>query len=397
MFRKLLSLTVLLLTFSTIHAQEPTIPIAAFVDGVVTYYDGSGGMVAADVEGGYGPVISPDGSLVAFTHQPERGTNLYQILALDTASGETTVVVEDVIETAFGLTFDEDGNLLYMADYTGEGATISLYRVAPEADATPEEVAILPYMAFCGGVTGNPADNVLLGEQKHLAFELTAAGLLHSLNCLGQGIGLLNLETGEDVILSEASTDGSHHTPVVSPDGTMIAALTSNSSTLTFFWVEDGDSVVVNVEGQPLELAWSADSSSVFYSTRINARNPIGALSEEEIELAKPLAFGQDATYLMNGYVVQIHEFDLTTGSDDVIFTGDAYGIGRLIVRDESLFFSVVPNLDWLIAGAIDGSVTSWDDEGAREALAVEVYQLDLDTGEVEWIESGLSHFVLPE
>ena len=178
----------------------------------------------------------------------------------------------------------------------------------------------------------------LLGNR--LVLSLTPFGLAHSINCLGEGVAVLNPETGEDAVLDEAIRRAQ-----VSPDRRRVLGIRDGE--LVVLDLETGERTAIPTSDEPDQVAWGAAGSGfVFYSTRVEQPEPLDLAADEAEALAATGLLPADAP--LPRYGVSIHRVDLDTGDDLEVYAHDAWAVGRMIAAPDgrALLFSQIPNLD---------------------------------------------------
>lgn len=392
---KFLLLTLLLISATvSLQAQDDTpFGYAAVVDNQLWVYTAEGEALEIDTEGARfisDPVFSEDGTLLAYIIFDENYES--QLRVANVADGTTQEIVSK-IEAGFPVSFQADNNILY-AKYSEEvDPTNEVYRVdiwsSPVDGGEPLLLGTFQQGVGCGGGSNIPADAVYFEETQglggfHLILEETPYGILHSAECGGSIIALLDPATGEDHIISENFTR-----TALSPDRSKIAGIELNARMEGDNYIRETRLLVADLatleitelttSTEPDQLTFSADSESVFYSTRIESGDFYEILSAEDVA-AFNAALGFDYGSLLR-YTAAIREVDIASNTETEVFSEDGYAIGRMIALEDgsALIFSLVPNLDAWVDGIIAGSIDyNGDFETQVQVIPPVIYTLDL-------------------
>jgi hypothetical protein len=230
----------------------------------------------------------------------------------------------------------------------------------------------------------------------HLVLNVTPFGLVHSMDCGGSQTGLLNLQTGEDVLLGQLNR------AAVSADRTKVAGITDLTGDRT-----DEQLVVVDLQTRvstplatsdtPDQVAWAATGSGeLFYSTRhmTDRTLPFDAGGMQRI-----LSVLGESTPI-NLWEVSLHRFDLENTTDTELYRTVAYAVGRMIPTPDGkdLIFSQIPNgEDWFRAiaeGTLDMSTPDWEIQSLN-LVQVQLFRLPVAGGEAQLIGTDLNQAAL--
>ncbi|HEX2619192.1 MAG TPA: hypothetical protein VHL11_03565 [Phototrophicaceae bacterium] len=334
---------------------------------------------------------SPNGGLLAYVVFDENYSS--QLIVTDPANGRNQVIATGV-NTGFPISFQDDDHILYALSSPDNDPANGINKVdlwlAPifSREAT-RVLGTFDVGVGCGGGSIIPADWVYDEETGglggfHLILAATPFGIVHSTECGGSSVALLNPETGEDIPISSNFTR-----PALSPDGTKLAGIELNVSM-------DGDSVnrttrllvadlatlaitELTTSGEPQQIAFSADNTSLFYTTRVeNSDFYITLSSEDKDKLNTALGFDFGT---LPRYTSEIWQVNIAANTAAKVYTGDHYAIGRIIALSDgsALIFSTIPNLDAWVSGLIDGSIKFDGDPDAQRTTAKPiVYSLNL-------------------
>lgn len=363
-------------------AQETPLQAGAVQNGapVVASFDGTVQPLAAPP--GFSIVNlawSPDGKILALVVYDEH----YKPNLFVTGPGMSEAVALDsgYLEAGFGVSFTPDGNILYAAegifppDFSGP-PIVEIRQIAPEAGAQPVTLGQFEHVVGCGGGSPIPADWQRWNESgfggSYLTLQWTPLGIVHSTSCSGGSASILDPATGVDRPLgptfdqNDMTSAGPITRLAISPDGTHAAGVrvhyAGDQSTTSLVRIDLATGAVTDVAtaGQPDQLLWGRDGT-IYYSTRTPSRDVAAPYDgKDRATLATALGYMTPEDMMqLNGYTVDIHRFAPFMGGDDLFLTLDAYSVGRMRqAADDSLVFSIIPNLDaWaqaIVSGQLD-------------------------------------------
>lgn len=386
-----------LLAFNTTFAQNNYPPMAAFTsDGRLFVYGyDSEPIQLTDPRLVLPPndIVrwSPDGRLLAFTHQTIKlyDTETNDILSLRAVPwGELPIAFS---MDGSHILFDYEGG-----QYSSFGPfyhTISRISVEPEAIA--DTVGIFEVAGGYGaGGFYSPAQAVYENEIGdyfgYRILEDTPLGILHyTVNGLElwnspEGAGL-----GSEPLLYA----------VTSPDRTRIATFHVGSIRI----IDLATQAVTGIERElpPNLLAWS-ENNVIFYSSIQRVRDLYDELTEEEQVQLNTEVFDYYYDELDNQLPyreVSIRQINLSSGIDQEVYRAEAYAIGRLMPTPDgsNVYFSVIPNLDTWVQETLNGNMNCDEIEEVVNSRTCSLqhsepslYRLNVSTGEVELIGEGL-------
>jgi hypothetical protein len=280
--------------------------------------------------------------------------------------------------------FTADGDLIYLGESIILGdppegdmnpeMSVEVYKVAAEANVTPELLTSIDYIGGdCAFGPYTPADAVYRQEVPNELYfdtlELTDYGLIYQAFCSTNYL-LRNLETGED-------TDLPGGRPVLSADRTR--ALISDSNNLLIYDLATLTIIQqVEVSSSASDLIWGTDDDTVFYSTQDDVGEVYTELSEDELEIYNQSGFFDYIPITES----TVHQVNLATDEDTLLYTSDAYAIYGLAQDKQTLYFSRIGSLTNWVDAVLSGELRAANGDQARTYTPVEVYQVNLDTGE---------------
>lgn len=326
------------------------------------------------------------------------------------SDGVPVMIQTGRLEAGFPVTSDPDGNVIYVESPVLDATQpitdyrVSVNRIAPQAGAQPEPLGEFSFMVGCGGGSPLPADWLYWQESgfggSPVIFQWTNYGIMHSLVCSGSGLGLFDPATGQDRIVIP---DGSNAVPqvfvtrfVLSPDQMRVAGINQayDNNTMTTSLVvvdlQSGTMTELAPAQEPHQVVW-LDNNTLAYSSRTAVGDILGALTAEQ-QQTFDTATGGFGTEL-SVWQVSITLFDPASGTEQPVFSGDAYEVGRMELNDDGiLWFSLVPNMGAWVNAIANGTLDPVNDD-STSVLPVSVYHLH--AGEVSLVGDNLRQFIL--
>jgi hypothetical protein len=363
----------------------------------------------------YGPDQPEDGMSIFSDFQPFIYTNLqwFDPVTLGTMNTDTGLLTLLGLQSPLGefqldspmfdLPVDVVDGMIYYAN--GSNATFDetdpmnaimpVYAQPLDASTPTAEIGQIRYGGGCGGGTSYAMD-VVYGIDASFnfnpkLFEYTPAGLVHTQNCAGVGVSVLDLESGE-----LRSLDDTIQRVQLSPDQTRIAGVMNafrmedEPVTISVINIADGEATTYETAIPATQITWSMDGQSLYYSTR----EPAGQLdfSDEQDARLESLLSLPDG---IPAYDVTIRQLDLATGDDTPVANmGRAWAVGRMFETPQGLYASVIPNGETWVE-----TITSPDFEGgdvfddAINTVFPTLTHIDVETGAV----TGLIQVILAE
>lgn len=396
----LLTLLILLGSLSTITAQTSQLPpLAAVTDQQLTFYNVNGGAQTIAREGDL-PFDnlrwSPDGAHLAFLAYGADFVPRLQVVPR--GGGDPITLAENAFITP--PSFD-GGRVIYgmapPADAQPEQVngfptyTITLYAQEPRADATREEIGTIRFGLGCGGGSPYPMDAVYNIETgfggSDLTFAVTPSGIVHSTNCAGRGLALLNTTNGEITDLGGDLTRAK-----VSPDGARVVAITGGSVVIVN--LETGGRQTISTAHSPDQVAWGGDGNSIVYSTRILQDGPLPLSEQERVIFAERMGMAEVS---IPHYSVRVGRVALSGGETD-LYSGPGWAVGRLFVAGGNLYFSVVPNGEGWVEAVTTGEIDTTTQAGVvgeRATVPVTLLRVSINGGEATEIATDITQATL--
>lgn len=360
-------------------AQDCSFPFAALVGDRLVYCDGAETREVA-VTSGFTTwlVWNATGDQLAFISDDA-------VQVFNTTTGETVRLDTPLLNLGYPIGWTGDGRILMTTETPQEiffePFPFDVLAVEPVAGAPAQMLGEIQLDGGCGGAYFDPADFIYSQEAYASSrffpvLAATPAGIVHSAHLCGLGARLLNPATGEVVSLGD-DLDRFR----VSPDGNLGAALTVSDIDLSVTGLVVYDlatlqATPVAVSGTPDQIAWGADSASLYYSERVPQADL--RLTREQTEALADFFFVDDDEQTYPTYAVRIHRVDLATGAETLLYSGSGYAVGRMTEQDGALIFSLIPNLD-VLPEALDAGVR--DMSAFYDRLTPRVLRLPLPAG----------------
>jgi hypothetical protein len=329
-------------------------------------------------------VWSPDGQFLAYSRPTETGHNLF----ITERTGSVNAQLAEGVESDKPPTFALDSATIYYVVNTNEPAggdaaptdvVMNVFAVPIDGSSAPQLAATYNFGFGCGGGLGYPADFVYNREAGYQGsggvFIHTQFGIVHSTNCVGSGVGLLDLTTGEDVILSDSLARVK-----LSPDGTQLVGVIVNRfneqpNTLEMIDLASGAVTPIGAIEAPDQVAWGPDGSIYYRVQRDTGQIIPGSDSE-----AMATQFGVESSAGVPLYEVSLHRVNLTEATDAEIYTATAFAIPRMYVAadNSAIYFSQIANGDQWVA-AINNNTPPQDANGVTALFGPALLRLPLD------------------
>jgi hypothetical protein len=310
---------------------------------------------------------SPDGLQLAYTVMDTANGATTTTLFLINASGGTPQALATDLALLMPVSFTADGTQVIYAQVDAQtpfadpdpsdpnapaGQNMIVYSQTLAVGGEQTEIGRFVFGIGCGGGSPYPADYQFQQESSYngnpLTLELTDFGILHSTNCTGSGLALLDADSGEDIELGETLSHAD-----VAADGVRVVAIQDNpqrqyayeGGAVVTFDLPSGEVTPVEANSLANQVAWAADDSgAIFYANMTQTDDFIP---------------GSDAeTFTQMGFTdgIPVHNVTVSRidadGTETRLYEANAYGVGRLIpAADGELFFSTIPNgADWVAA-----------------------------------------------
>lgn len=369
MFKRIVMLLVILLASGSmiVYAQTDQLPpMAAVTDRQLTLYNVSGGVrqvMRAEGRLFDNLVWSPDGQHLVFTASS-------RLMLTDRGGAAPSSLAEDVY--TLPATFASDSSRVIYAGSPGaqvESNTglptyaLDVYSQPVSPGAAREVIGQIHFGTGCGGGSPFPMDTVYNIEAgfggSDMTFVNTDSGLLHSHNCAGRGLSLLNLDTGESTDLGGGLQGAS-----VSPDRTQVAAL--EGGTIVAIDLASRARRTHSAQSTPDQIGWGADNNTLYYSVRALLGQSL-PISEQEAQAVASFTGRADP---IPQYTVSIRRVDLNSGQETEIYSGPGWAVGQMFASNGSLYFSLVPNGEVWVETVASGTLDLSTPDGAIKELA---------------------------
>ena len=292
---------------------------------------------------------TPDGQRLLFLATAPEAAG-YTLMMADATGGQAQPIADNLLYMP--VAFLPDGRVAYLTP--GEigpaqdqsmlpQMSVSVYAQAIEPGATPELIAEIPFGTGCGGGSPFPMDAIYNMEAgfmgNELTLQMTDQGLLHSVSCIGAGLALLNLETGETTGIGAGLARAA-----MAPDGTRFAALnylefpaqaelvTVDLATLAVTPIPTGQT--------PDQIAWGADGA-IYYSVREQLPEPLVVDPVQMQAMVDAGRLGPDSQ--VPRYRVALYRLDPASGQETLLYETDtAWAIGRIFATTDAAYFSLI-------------------------------------------------------
>lgn len=388
-----LCLFILLISVLPAAAQEATPTAGTGVNGAVAaitnnnlwLYGFPGGPLQVTTDAGRGfvppyyhsPVWSPDGVGLAFIRVDEDYVS--SLMYLDTTQEPLQpVMLASNLEAGFPVIFNDDGSeVIYVSlgDITAQPYRVNANSIGTLNRAAPRLLGTFQYGVGCGGGSPYPVDRLYNLDAGYGASALLLAvspfGLLHSINCSGTGAALLNLDTGVDSPLIDTLARAA-----LSPDGLRLAGVTGTNTDvqrLALYDLQNRSLQELNTQAVPDQIGWSADGAKIYYSVRVS--NPARVFTADPASPAYTIFINngllQQGETTLPLWDVALRVYDIFTATEQILYTSDAYAIGRIRAAGPYVLFSQIPNMTQWLQGIIDAG-------GAQTAVDADVLQTAL-------------------
>lgn len=346
----------------TLPSEAPLALIAHIFGGNVyvgALYDLPGKPITqgATSERGYQtPVLSPDGSLIAFIDPNQRALWLARV-----SDGAMQPVASDVA-VEYPPAWRSDGKLLaYMAQ---NGDTLRLRAVQLPDLSLRDLGESLATSKECAAPSADPSDRLYwaeTGAEGNAALMAWADdALYYSLSC---GIGVAQWHEGKSTLLHAQLRRAQP-----SPDGrTMLGILPAEN--LVRLNLRTGALERIELPQSAEQIAWRSDGSGFFFSTA-SLKEQL-TVNEGDPERGRAL-FG-DFPPRIAVYTLALWEVDLRTGIVTPLFEGEGRAIGRIAPSPDGsgVLFSIVQSAQRLADAFVNNVPLG---ELRRESPAIQLY-----------------------
>jgi len=400
-------LALLALSLPSVAAQDPGAPLMGGIREGNVYLFGTGTGDPVPVFQGDGMTLptqlrwTPDGQRLLFL-AASPGAAGYSLMMADGQGGAAVAIADNLMYMP--VTFLPDGRVVYATPGDMGPAqdqsqlpqmTVSVYAQALDAGAAPQKIADIPFGTGCGGGSPFPMDAIysmdagFMGNE--LTFQMTSRGLLHSVSCIGIGLALLDVPSGQTT-----GVDAGLARAAMSPDGTRFAAVNFlefpaqaelvivDLATLTITSVPASQKVD--------QLTWGSDGA-LYYSVREQLPEPLAIAPEQMQAMVDAGRLGPDSQ--IPRYRVALYRLDPATGQESLLFETDrAWAIGRLFTAGSALYFSLIPDAQAWIEGLLATPVDMESRAGflqEQSMVAPALYRLPLTGGTPEPVYENIT------
>lgn len=339
----------------------------------------------------FGPALyelawSPDGRRLIYGVRGEGDG--YVLYRTDVAGSEPVLLTDDA-EISFPVTFSPTGTQVYYARPGNPTAVmednqvpVNIFVQDLTADTEAELVGTIGFGVGCGGGSPFPGDAVYDWEAGFMGngttFAMTPYGLVYTTACTGDGLALLDLQTGISTPLGDQLGRA-----VLSPNGERLVAVEANGNVLTVVDLATLSLTPLGTVADPDQVAWGGDDV-IFYSTRTDTGIPVPGSESETFGAAANVVGGVPT------FDLSIHRVDLTQTTDAEIWAGSGWVVSRLYgtADGNALFFNLIPSGEAWVQAISSGTLTAQND---GVALAYpDLFRIDLTTGAATQLAENL-------
>ncbi|MBI1276692.1 MAG: hypothetical protein GC179_01055 [Anaerolineaceae bacterium] len=300
----------------------------------------------------YGAEWSPDGTKLLYGSK-----NVWD--------GSQTIQLSVGIPSGVPKSWTHDGQVLVVKflDHDPASAidyTVQVYTIAPEPTAKPKLIIDkMPVQEGCGIGTELPMENRLwhevgIGNLRPL-WVLTDYGLVYPAQCDG-AISLYRPATGENFMLA----NGNLMRAVLSPDGSRLAGIVYNPDSQLGKIVVVDLMTLAEITLETIEpasvVAWGNDGS-LYYVAMNKTRNLMDKLPSEKVAEVLSLMHQSSVSDFTRANIIRLYR-RAPDGTETLLHKQDAYAVGKLIFKDNTLIYSTIANGDPWIQALADGTLT---------------------------------------
>lgn len=391
-------LTLLLTTLPLLLQNPPNpLPPLALANGealIFYYVDAPPVIIAERYSDHYGAAWNAAGDLLAYQLDAANArTNIY------VSDGERSrLLVNAFVTPGFALSWSPTGDeVIFPINVRGteNGVWVEVYALGLESGALPRKLAGFEFMSGCGAGSYFPA-TWRYWEETHTVgsrplLQLTRYGLLYGVTCDGSDTTLLDLNSDHATLLAGG---GLSHVSIA-PDGRHIIGL--QAGRLLLIDLATLESKELPTVMPPDQLAWGA-KGDIFYSARAMQENLWNGLSIQKRAAIRG-GLGDDLD-LIPIYETYLYHLDTHTGTATLLYTGDAFAIGRMAATadGQTLFFSQIPNLNAWANALIEGEISRVKENGylgAARTTPTKLYALSLVDGRLRFLGNDLRQLTM--
>ncbi len=303
------------------------------------------------------PRWSPDRKWLAFVRNDSAGRTLYIV---DVTQPELKLEpVAAGLATAFPPAWNGDSLLAYAlptGQFDANNEIMNVFAVSPE-DPARESLLLgsFNFMHGCGGSTSDPAEALYWMETASLggnfiAFYWTGARIVHSTDCGGGTVAVLDLNTQVDTPVADIAR------VVLSDDGGFIAGVapkgSDGASAIVIYNLDKLDTPhrVITAATDPNlsvgQLAWNASTTGVFFSLVQfqEERTPPDSMQERGLQV-----LGQWPVTIRVNFC-GFRFYNLIDDTNSRLYTAPAHALANIVVLDgNNVAFTQIDNANvWL-------------------------------------------------
>lgn len=321
------------------------------------------------------PQIAPDGNSVAFLKNVD--TNARQ-LYVTTLNGAGMKKLADDVEWTFPIMqWSKDNQKIFYASAVKgqidkEGRQILKVKAVNISGDVLQEYGQFNVRSGCGGGSSDIADHLAVSENIEgvgsgiMVFALSPDNkyLVHSTACTGSGLGILNLQSKQDTLLSDKGKNG-----VISPDGQKVAYI-DNDKIVTSDIASGKSLNTYTVSEAPVILLWNPDSKTIYYSSDKVVK---------ELKLDDKVAMSVWGSSPMSYRVrtASLWSLSLDTQKDKKLTEQDTHAVKPLYANGNKLLFVSVENATRLFENT---KQTTSKQDLVKYYPQVKIHEVDLTT-----------------
>ncbi len=237
------------------------------------------------------PIISPNGRLIAYIRVTDAGSdkNISSLYVTSVDGGNMKKLTDNVDWPNNLFAWKGDNDTIYYTYHANHmdilGDPTQIYAVSVATGLNYEVGEYVVKDGGCGGGSGDPAYHLRASEglraiERPQVFQLSPDGtsILHTINCFGMGLALLDLKSGHDGITYRISPDlkkgqdspryGDTSQGIFSPNGKEVAAINHGIDKILVFDTNSGNLLKTASTSAYIDsMMWSFDGDNIYYTT----------------------------------------------------------------------------------------------------------------------------------